>query len=140
MWGVHVGVGLRAYTQVSAQIRRYADLVTQRQFTAMLSGAAVPYGREELLQILVTAETAEQEIRAIEDRSTNYWLLKYLEKYKKQDALSAVILDQKGNIELEDYYLRSKISGLGKQEPGQTIHVSIDTIDPAKGEVRFRMA
>src|SRR5206468_9852596 len=61
--GLHSGLGLSAYTQASSPIRRYADLVTQRQFTAMLTGVPVPYGREELLQILATAETAEQEIR-----------------------------------------------------------------------------
>jgi exoribonuclease-2 len=137
--GLHSGLGLNAYTQASSPIRRYADLVTQRQFTAMLSGGTMPYAREELLNILATAETAEQEIRAIEDRSTNYWLLRYLAGYKKEEALSAVVLDQKGNIELEDYYLRSKISGPGKQQPGDTITVRIETIDPARGDVRFRI-
>src|SRR5256714_15654914 len=70
--GLHSGLGLTAYTQASSPIRRYADLVTQRQFTAMLTGEPMPYGREELLQVLANAETTEQEIRAIEDRSTNY--------------------------------------------------------------------
>src|SRR5256884_1048801 len=88
--GLHSGLGLGAYTQASSPIRRYADLVTQRQFTPMLSGVPVPYGREELLRILATAEAAEQEIRAIEDRSTNYWLLQYLARYKKDETLSAV--------------------------------------------------
>jgi exoribonuclease-2 len=137
--GLHSGLGLNAYTQASSPIRRYADLVTQRQFTAMLSGGTMPYAREELLNILATAETAEQEIRAIEDRSTNYWLLKYLARNKKEEVLSAVVLDQKGNIELEDYYLRSKIAGPGKQQPGDTITVRIETIDPARGDVRFRI-
>src|SRR5215471_12201335 len=36
--GLHSGLGLNAYTQASSPIRRYADLVTQRQFTAMLTG------------------------------------------------------------------------------------------------------
>src|SRR5262249_26517594 len=72
---LHSGLGLAAYTQASSPIRRYADLVTQRQFTALLSGSPIPHGREELLQILSSAEAAEQEIRTIEDRSTNYWLL-----------------------------------------------------------------
>ncbi len=137
--GLHSGLGLNAYTQASSPIRRYADLVTQRQFTAMLRGLPVPYGREELLQILATAEAAEQEIRAIEDKSTNYWLLKYLEKHKRDESLSAVVLDQKGNMELEDYYLRSKVSGATKVQPGETIHVRIEAIDPAKGDVRFRI-
>src|SRR5262249_4360704 len=34
--GLHSGLGLGAYTQASSPIRRYADLVTQRQFTATL--------------------------------------------------------------------------------------------------------
>jgi exoribonuclease II len=136
---LHSGLGLSAYTQASSPIRRYADLVTQRQFTAMLSGTAIPYGREELLQILVTAETAEQEIRTIEDRSTNYWLLEYLSRHKRDEPLSAVVLDAKGNIELEDLYLRGKVTPTNKMKPGDVIAVRIETIDPAKGDVRFRV-
>ena len=136
--GLHSGLGLGAYTQASSPLRRYADLVTQRQFTAMLSGVPVPYGREELLQILAAAETAEQEIRAIEDRSTNYWLLEYLARYKRGESLAAVVLDPKGNIELQDYYLRGRVSGPVKLRPGEMVDVRIETIDPAKGEIRFR--
>ena len=135
--GLHSGLGLGAYTQASSPIRRYADLVTQRQFTALLSGAPVPHAREELLQILATAEAAEQEIRAIEDRSTNYWLLEYLSRYKRDQMLAAVVLDAKGNVELEDYYVRAKV-GATKAKPGETVSVQIEAIDPSRGEVRFR--
>jgi exoribonuclease II len=136
--GMHSGLGLTAYTQASSPIRRYADLITQRQFTAMLKGEPLPHGREELLQILTTAETIEQEIRGIEDRSTNYWLLEYLSRYKKGQELRATVLDGKGSIELEDYYLRAKLSSPQKLQPGQTIGVEIEGIDPARGDVRFR--
>jgi exoribonuclease-2 len=137
--GLHSGLGLSAYTQASSPIRRYADLVTQRQFTAMLKGEELPHAREELLRILTTAEAIEQEIRVIEDRSTNYWLLEYLSRYKKDQPLSAVALDAKGNIELEDYYLRSKLTGPGNVQAGDTVNVRIESIDPVKGEVRFRV-
>jgi exoribonuclease-2 len=136
--GLHSGLGLTAYTQASSPIRRYADLITQRQFTAMLQDTAVPYGREELLQILATAESAEQEVRGIEDRSTNYWLLGYLARYKKDEKLSAVVLDSKGGVELQDYYLRAKVTGINKTVPGSTIELQIESIDPERGEVRFR--
>jgi exoribonuclease II len=136
--GLHSGLGLGAYTQTSSPIRRYADLITQRQFTAMLKGVSLPHGREELLQILTTAESIEQEIRAIEDRSTNYWLLEFLSRYKKDQELRATALDGKGSIELEDYYLRARLSSPQKLQPGQTIGVQIESIDPARGEVRFK--
>jgi exoribonuclease II len=137
--GLHSGLGLSAYTQASSPIRRYADLVTQRQFTSMLRGAAIPHGREELLRILVTAEAAEQEIRTIEDRSMNYWLLEYLSRYKKDEQLSAVVLDLKGNIEIEDFYLRSKLTTANKLQPGEVVQVRIESIEPGKTEVRFRL-
>jgi exoribonuclease-2 len=138
--GLHSGLGLGAYTQASSPIRRYADLITQRQFTAMLQGSQIPYGREELLKILAGAESAEQEIRAIEDRSTNYWLLEYLSRYKSNDRLQAIVLDTKGTIELCNYFLRAKLTSVNKVQPGNTIDVQIDSIDPARGEVRFRTA
>src|SRR5262249_55466252 len=127
------------YTQASSPIRRYADLVTQRQFTALLRAAPIPHGREELLQILGAAEAAEQEIRAIEDRSTNYWLLEYLSRYKRDEALPAVVLDAKGIIEVEAFYLRAKITSAGKLQPGETVNVQIESIDPASADVRFRL-
>src|SRR5262249_28182746 len=104
--GLHSGLGLTAYTQASSPIRRYADLVTQRQFTALLSGKSIPYSREELLRILAAAEAAEQESRSIEDRSTTYWLLQYLSHEKMNVSMNAIVMDKKGIVELEDYYER----------------------------------
>ena len=139
--GTHSGLGLSAYTQASSPIRRYADLVTQQQFTAFLKGRPFPYDREELLKILANAETTEQEVRAIEDRSTNYWILEYLSREKMGLPMNAVVLDRKGNIELEDCYLRSRLQNPGSNdEPGSVISVMIDTIQPDKGDVRFKRA
>jgi len=54
--------------------------------------------------------------------------------------LRAVLLDSKGTIELEDYYLRAKIAAaIGRFQPGETITVGIESIEPANGEVRFRL-
>jgi exoribonuclease II len=138
--GIHSGLGLSAYTQASSPIRRYADLVTQQQFTSFLQGKPVPYDREELLRILANAETTEQEVRAIEDRSTNYWILEYLSREKMGQPMNAVVLDRKGNIELEDFYLRGRLQSPVSDEPGSVLSILIDTIDPDKGDVRFKRA
>jgi exoribonuclease II len=138
--GLHSGLGLSAYTQVSSPIRRYADLVTQRQFTALLHGRPVPHAREELLEVLAAAETSELEIRALEERSTSYWLLQHLAREKMGSVLTAIVLDRKGAIELEDYYLRGKLPDPGTAEPGSSVQVMIDHIDPARSEVRFKRA
>ena len=136
--GLHSGLGLSAYTQVSSPIRRYSDLVTQRQFTAVLQGDPIPHAREELLRVLAAAEGAELEIRSLEERSTSYWLLKYLAREKIGATLNALVLDRKGNLELDGYYLRGKLPDLGTVEPGNIVQVTIDDIDPLRSEVRFR--
>jgi exoribonuclease-2 len=138
--GLHSGLGLSAYTQVSSPIRRYSDLVTQRQFTALLEGKAIPHRREELLHVLAAAEGAELEIRSLEERSTSYWLLKFLAHEKMGTILNAMVLDRKGTVELEDYYLRGKLPDPGTAEPGSVVQVSIDAVDPLRSEIRFKRA
>ena len=136
--GLHSGLGLSAYTQVSSPLRRYSDLVTQRQFTARLQDKPIPHAREELLQVLAAAEGAELEIRSLEERSTSYWLLKFLAREKMGVVMNAMILDRKGTVELEDYYVRGKLPDPGTAVPGSTVQVTIDDIDPLKLEIRFK--
>jgi hypothetical protein len=103
----------------------------------MLAGLPIPHGREELLHILAAAEGAEVEIRQLEERSTQYWLLQYLTRQKMDQPLAAVIVDGKGHVELEDFYLRAKVAGGVKGHPGDRLSVRIESIDPVRGELRL---
>jgi ribonuclease R len=47
----HFGLNLHCYTHASSPIRRYADLVTQRQIAAALGGGPLPHTREEIAAI-----------------------------------------------------------------------------------------
>jgi exoribonuclease-2 len=136
--GLHAGLGLTAYTQASSPIRRFADLVTQRQLSALIQGRALAYSRDDLLRVLGAAETAESEIRSLEDRASHYWILEHLARTKMSEPLLATVLDSGGGIELQDYYLRAKVSG-GPFRAGQTIEVTIESIDPAALEARFKV-
>jgi hypothetical protein len=52
--------------------------------------------------------------------------------------LKAIVIDPKGNVELEDYYYRGKLTGSPNVPPGSLIDVMIDSIDPVRGELRLR--
>jgi exoribonuclease-2 len=136
--GLHSGLGLTAYTQASSPIRRYADLVTQRQFTAWLQRRPMPHGRDELLKILTTAEATESELRVLEERSNTYWLIRYLTTEKAGTVLNALVLDKKGMAEIEDFYLRGKVIDLGDVPPGETIKVVIGHADAVRGDIRLK--
>ena len=134
----HSGLGLGAYTQMSSPIRRYADLVTQRQFAASMEGTSSPYTREELLGIITTAEASEIEIRRLEQASTAFWILTYLSREKLGQSLPAIVLDRRGSVELIEYLVRGRVSDPKDWQPGDSITVAIDQITPDRGEIRFR--
>lgn len=135
----HAGLGLSAYTQLSSPIRRYADLVTQRQFIAALRGEAFPYDRDELLRIITSAEATEVEIRRLEQASTTYWVLTYLSREKPGRPLRAMVLDDKGTVELTDYLVRGKVPASDEWTPGDIVTVQIESIRPTAGEIGFRV-
>ena len=136
--GAHSGLGLGAYSQMSSPIRRYADLVTQRQFVAALEGNPFPYDREELLGIITSAEAAELDIRRLEQMSTMYWILTYLSREKMGKSIRALVIDGNGTVELTDYLVRGKVSDGTQWQMGDEVTVEIESIDPARGDIRFR--
>ena len=138
--GEHSGLGVRAYTQISSPIRRYANLVTQLQFASALADEPLPFDSEELLRVLTTAESAELENRRLEEESTTYWVLKYLAREEMNRPLPALLLDRKGNMELTDYLVRERVSDKQRWKLGECAMVEIESIDLERQEIRFRPA
>src|SRR5208337_241193 len=89
----HAGIGLDYYAQFSSPIRRYADLVLQRQLIAALAHPdRSAYSQEELLAVLAGAENAEADGRELERRAKRYWILRYLlERNAANSELGAIV-------------------------------------------------
>jgi exoribonuclease II len=130
----HAGIGLDYYAQFSSPIRRYADLVLQRQ---MIAALATPdrfsYSQEELLAVLAGAENAEAEGRELERRAKRYWILRYLERHAADAELPAVVTREGVSAELADYGVRGTLHGAPHVPAGGTIVVQIARVDPLRG-------
>src|SRR5581483_5143394 len=104
---LHTGIGLDFYAQLSSPIRRYADLVLQRQLVAFLGQSRQPlYQTDELLSVLANAESADSEAKELERRSKRYWSLRYLERLACDQLLPAIVLREGSTAELLDYAVR----------------------------------
>lgn len=130
----HSGLGLDVYTQVTSPIRRYLDIVVQRQISSFLMGKGPIYDEENLEEIRTSVEPVVKGLAMVKRKRTRYWILKFLgqhlgERYK------AVVLDELKNkyrIVLEDCLLLAEIRRqngviLG---PKQEILVDIKKSDP----------
>lgn len=136
----HNGLGVEQYIQVSSPLRRYADLVMQRQLNAFLAGRSLPYNKGDMYRILAAAETTEREISAIERRSNRYWSLEYLRLHREDDLFDGTITMRRGGsclVELDDYPLRGLIPKGNNLEAGERVQVRISKINPRKDVLQF---
>jgi exoribonuclease-2 len=92
--GLHQGLGLDAYTQVTSPLRRYTDLLAHQQIRAVLRGES-PLDDDELLQRLMAGEAAAQASVQAERASHAHWTAVYLAD-KIGSQWEAVVLDRKG--------------------------------------------
>jgi exoribonuclease-2 len=130
----HAGIGLDCYAQLSSPIRRYADLVLQRQLVAALTGSEIPlYDANELLGILANVETAEGEAKELERRARRYWILLELERSALDRALTAVAVRDGATAELCDYAIRGALHGAPALPDLTPVVVRIERIDPLRG-------
>jgi exoribonuclease-2 len=137
----HAGLGLDAYTQLTSPIRRYADLVIQRQMAAHLAGQPLRYEREELLEVLVNAEIAEREMKGIERKATPFWALEHLARERRNDEFEATVTEKVAGgylVELSDLVIRGYLPTSTSHKLGDRCRVTIDQIDPQRNVLRLK--
>jgi exoribonuclease-2 len=130
--GAHAGLGESAYIQVSSPIRRYSDLIMQRQLLAAVQGRRPVYEQGELYRVLAAVEDTSREISAIERRSVRFWALEYLAREPGRGCTytAAAVLYAAGGtlVELEEYPLRAILEG-ARVPAGEKIQVRISHVD-----------
>ncbi len=139
----HAGMGLPAYTTFTSPIRRYLDLVTIRQLSALLDGVMPPYNEpdlEDLCQSLAPLLRAHNQLRF---RRHRYWLLKYLAQHpdREWEALVLDRLHDRFSLVLLETMLRAASPKLDASAltPGQRIKVRTTRIDPRDDVLRLEI-
>ena len=133
--GLHFGLGTEHYIQASSPLRRYADLVMQRQLAATAAGEEPPYERDDLWRILAAAEAAEKDIRAVERKAVKYWCLELLRQEDPDTVFDGVITRNNGGncvVELSDFPAIGVIREPLRREPGDPVKVRTKEVVPAR--------
>ena len=136
----HAGIGLDFYAQLSSPIRRYADLVLQRQLLGALEHGdrhTPIYNDDELLTVLAGAENAEASGRELERRAKRYWILRYLERHALDGPILAYVAREGQSAELVDYAVRGTLHGAPPLPNQMPIMVQVSRVDPLRGWLSF---
>jgi exoribonuclease-2 len=86
----HLPIGLDVYVQITSPIRRYLDLVLQKQILGELEGHGAPYKDEELERLYPQVEVGIREKKMIERARERYWLLKHLKSLEGNEITGIV--------------------------------------------------
>ncbi|MEW6283516.1 MAG: ribonuclease R family protein, partial [Candidatus Eremiobacterota bacterium] len=136
----HFGLGLDAYVQVTSPIRRYGDLVLQRQLKAALAGQPC-YDTRDMQEFLVGIQRATDLADLLERDRRNYWVLRYLEERRSQEFEAVVLQNgpERNLVQISEVLWETDCPHLPGQpvSPGALLMVRLELVWPREGVVRL---
>lgn len=125
----HQGLGVAQYAWISSPMRRYVDLINQRQLIAMISDEAPPYTREsdDLLIAMRDFETAHSVYGDFQRTMEHYWCLRWLIQENIQ-TINAVVIKE-NLVKFDHMPLLMRIPSLPNMMPDSYVKLEIQDID-----------
>jgi exoribonuclease-2 len=137
----HSSLALDAYVQATSPIRRYADLLNQRQILSHLTGQPLPYSREGLWEILEKLGSPLARAQAITKETRRFWALRYMRMVAEQGrTIKATVLrtDLKTPlIEVEEIFVPFLARIPFPVTPGDVVSLRVGAVDPRFDHIRL---
>ena len=125
----HEGLNVAQYIWASSPLRRYLDLINQRQIVAQLYGETPPYepDSETLFAHMRDFELAYEAYGEFQRTMERYWCLRWL--LQENVTLSGADVVRESLIKLDHVPLFVRISSIPALSPGVRVEVSVRGID-----------
>jgi exoribonuclease-2 len=138
--GEHQGLGLSHYLWASSPLRRYSDLVNQRQLIALIEGQRLPYAENdaELHAALTDFEATYSTYAEVQDRLEHYWCLRWLLQEQVTETTATVI--RENLVRFDRLPLVVRLPDLPGLPPETPIRVAIGRIDLLGATLECRYA
>jgi exoribonuclease-2 len=136
----HSGLGVDMYTNVSSPIRRYFDLIIQRQMSDFLFRRAPTYTKTDLENLRMAVDPVLKDLEILKRNRTRYWIQKYFLQHKGE-RFSAFVLDIMKNryrLVLTDFLFVVEMKRENGQNfsEGKSITVRVKKSDPWTGVLK----
>lgn len=141
----HGGLGAEQYIQVTSPLRRYTDLIMQRQINHFIYTGTSFYARNEIDSLAQRSDFQIREIAKIEESRRRYWFLKYLQQRlysaDSETIFLAVVLENEERrpslMELVEFPFRFRVRIPWSTLPGETVSIRLMDVDLWKRFPKF---
>jgi exoribonuclease-2 len=136
----HATLGTRAYVQCTSPIRRYLDLVLQRQIISFFKNETPPYSEKALQDLQPLLDEPLTKAQLISRESKRFWLYHYIKRrFTKEKQITGTIvrIDTKfPMVELDEVYL---IVAAKVRTPklGAKVRLRLEKLDIFNDFIRF---
>jgi exoribonuclease II len=139
----HASLGLKAYAQATSPIRRFADILNQRQLLNLIIHNKPHYSVSDLEAWVTRLEEPLNKATQVSRDSKRFWLLRYLEDtYLSKSELSGTIIrtDLKNPIvELDSTYLTLPVKSFRNVRPGDQVKIRMLSVKPHEDRARLEV-
>ncbi|MDL1969793.1 MAG: RNB domain-containing ribonuclease [Candidatus Desulfofervidaceae bacterium] len=139
----HHIVGLDKYTSVTSPLRRYIDLIIQRQIVHYLQKGEPLYSEREFSSLIPQVEEILRRVNTVCIQRLRYWILTYLKQHVKEQTEAYVLeeLSRGYRLLLPDYLLEADLNvGPGKFRRGDKVRIRIESVNPLKETLKVGLA
>lgn len=136
--GMHSGLGLALYSQVTSPLRRYSDLVAHQQLRAFIDGKKL-IDKDSMLERISQGDAASIAARKASRQSDTHWKLIYLLQNPEWTG-EAVCVDKKNEgplFMIPSLAMQTVIKGVPNTELNESLTVKVNSLDITTQTVEF---
>jgi exoribonuclease II len=136
--GAHEGLNVPHYLWATSPLRRYSDLVNQRQIVAAVRGESMPYARGDakLLAAIADFDATYSAYGDFQQQMEFYWCLRYIVQERIEKLTATVIRENLVRMDRLPIVLR--VLEMTHQEPGTRVHLAVADVDLYEPTLRLR--
>ena len=125
----HQGLGVSHYVWASSPLRRYVDLVNQRQLVALVRGESPVYTRnsEDLFAALRDFELAYEIYADFQRQMERYWCLRWIVQEQAETLTARVI--RESLVRLERLPLVLRVASVPELPAGTRVELAVGAVD-----------
>lgn len=135
----HQGLGVSQYMWSTSPLRRYVDLVNQRQLLAVLAGVAAPFGTNDsdLFAVMSAFDIRNTAYADFQSRMERYWCLRWLSQEQARQVEAVVLKDE--IVRLVEIPLVLKLPGMTPLARGTGVKLDLLRWDEVDLSVEARL-